>query len=52
MKILKYFGMFLAIAGIFYAKSKIDQHNKNNIQVLDSLDDNRDYPPKIKKGSN
>ncbi|MBC7537439.1 MAG: hypothetical protein H7281_01355 [Bacteriovorax sp.] len=49
MKILKYFGMILAIAGIFYAKSKIDAHNKSNIQALDSLDDGNDSPPKIKK---
>ena len=42
MKILKYLGMFLAIAGIFYAKSKIDARNKSNIETIDSLDDGTD----------
>lgn len=52
MKILKYLGMFLAIAGMFYAKSKIDARNKSNIDTIDSLDDGSDGPKAtIKKKS-
>lgn len=49
MKILKYLMIFFAIAGMFYAKSKIDSRNKMNIQTIDSLDDGTEAPKKLKK---
>lgn len=50
MKILKYFGIILAIAGMFFVKNSIDSRNKINIQTIDSLDDGTEAPQKIKKG--
>ena len=44
MKILKYLGIFLAIAGMFYAKSKIDARNKSNIEAIDNLDEGTETP--------
>lgn len=44
MKLIKYFGIAIAVIGMIYAKNQIDARNKSDIQTIESLDQDDGAP--------